>query len=243
MKAFFIALQFLTRIPVSVKGNIEDDDLLQSVYFYPLIGLIIGIILYFINQVITGVMPSGVKPVVILASLVFLSGGLHLDGFMDTMDALGSGAQKERALEIMRDSRVGSFGVMGAIILLLVKFSFLQNISPGLFPQVLLVMPVLSRLAAIISMPLADYAREGYGLGKVMVDGVGWKQVLVTTVFSLLVGFFIIGFKVFSIFILLIIFIWLWNSSLKRRIGGITGDTLGATIEMAEVVILAGILL
>ena len=239
MKGFFIALQFLTRIPVTVKGTIEEEDLLKSVYYYPLIGLIIGIILYFINGAVTGVLPTGVKPVVILASLVILSGGLHLDGFMDTMDALGSGAEKERALEIMRDSRVGAFGVIGVVILLLLKFSFLQHISTGIFPEVLLVMLVLSRLAAVISMPLADYAREGYGLGKVLVDGVEWKEALVTTVFSLVVGLFIIGVKVFSIFFVLIIFIWLWSSYLKKKIGGITGDTLGAAIEMAEVLILA----
>lgn len=239
MKGFFIALQFLTRIPVTVKGNIEEEDLLKSVYYYPLIGLIIGIILYFINGAVTGVLPTGVKPVVILASLVILSGGLHLDGFMDTMDALGSGAEKERALEIMRDSRVGAFGVLGVVVLLLVKFSFLQNISTVVLPEVLLVMPVFSRLAAVISMPLADYAREGYGLGKVLVDKVSWKEVFVTTVFSLVVGVFIMGMKVFSIFLVLVVFLWLWNRYLKKRIGGITGDTLGAVIEMAEVLILA----
>ncbi len=239
MKGFLIALQFLTRIPVTVKGNIEEEDLLQSVYFYPVIGLIIGIIIFFIYGAVTGVLPLGVRPVIVLASLVFLSGGLHLDGFMDTMDALGSGAEKERALEIMRDSRVGAFGVLGVVVLLLVKFSFLQNISTVVLPEVLLVMPVFSRLAAVISMPLADYAREGYGLGKVLVDKVSWKEVFVTTVFSLVVGVFIMGMKVFSIFLVLVVFLWLWNRYLKKRIGGITGDTLGAVIEMAEVLILA----
>lgn len=239
MKGFLIALQFLTRIPVTVKGDIEEEDLLQSVYFYPLIGLIIGIILFLIYGAVTGVLPPGVRPVIVLAALVLLSGGLHLDGFMDTMDALGSGAEKGKALEIMRDSRVGAFGVLGVVVLLLIKFNFLQNISPGVLPEVLLVMPVFSRLAAVISMPLADYAREGYGLGKVLVDQVSWKEVLVTTVFSLVVGVIIMGMKVFSIFLIVVIFLWLWNHYLKKRIGGITGDTLGAVIEMAEVLILA----
>ncbi|UNC92489.1 adenosylcobinamide-GDP ribazoletransferase [Candidatus Contubernalis alkaliaceticus] len=243
MKAFLIAMQFLTRIPVTVKGSIEEDELLKSIYFYPLIGLIIGIILFFINQLVSGVMPSGVIPTVILASLVFLTGGLHMDGFMDTMDALGSGAEKERALEIMKDSRVGAFGVLGAIILLIVKLSFLQNLSIHVFPDVLLVMPILSRLAVVVSMPMGDYAREGYGLGKVMIDGVGWKQVLVTTAFSLLLVFPVIGFRVFSISAVLILFLFLWNGYLKRKIGGITGDTLGATIEMADVLVLTVMLL
>ncbi len=243
MKAFLIALQFLTRIPVTVKGNIEEEDLLKSVYFYPLIGLIIGIVLLIINQLVSGVMPSGVKPTVILASLVFLTGGLHMDGFMDTMDALGSGAKKEKALEIMKDSRVGAFGVLGAVILLIVKLSFLQNLSINLFPVALLVMPILSRLAVVASMPMADYAREGYGLGKVMIDKVSWKQVLVAAVFSLLIVFPVIGFKVLSISAVLMIFLMLWNGYLKRKIGGITGDTLGATIEMTEVVILTVMLM
>ncbi len=238
MKGFLIALQFLTRIPVNIKDSIEERDLVRSVYFYPLIGLIIGIILVVINDLLTNYIPSGTRPVILLTALVFLSGGLHLDGFMDTMDGLCSGAPREKALEIMRDSRVGAFGAVGLVVLLLLKLNLLQNFSGDSLRNLLLVMPVLSRFTVVAAMPLADYARTGFGLGQVLVNKVEWKEVLVTFIFSLAVCILILGLKSFVLIMLLFLFLWIWTGYLKSKIGGITGDTLGATIEIAEVLTL-----
>lgn len=238
MKGFLIALQFLTRIPINIEGTIEEEDLVKSVYYYPLIGLIMGIILVLFYDLLTKLVPFGARPAIILTVLIFLSGGLHLDGFIDTMDGLCSGAPQKKALEIMRDSRMGAFGAVSLVVLLLLKLNLLQNFNSIYLRSLLLVMPVLSRFMAVAAMPLADYARSGSGLGQVLVQKVGWKEVLFTFIFTLAVSIFVLGFKSFLLIPLLFLFLWIWTAYLKNKIGGITGDTLGATIEITEVLII-----
>jgi len=238
MNSFLIAIQFLTRIPVNIKDPIEDNDLINSVYFYPLIGLIIGIILTAFNFILVDLVPFGARAAILMVILVFLSGGLHLDGFMDTVDGLGSGASREKALEIMRDSNSGAFGVIGAVLLLLLKLTFLQSFSSQSLPGILLVLPVVSRWAVVAAMPLADYARSGFGLGKVLVNSVGWKETLFTLMFTLIVSIILTGLISFILIFFVFLFLLVWTGYLNKKIGGITGDTLGATIEITELLVL-----
>jgi len=238
MKGFLVALQFLTRIPVKIEGNIEEGDLVNSLYFYPLIGFIIGILLVLVNSLLASFLPLGARSVVLLTIMVFISGGLHLDGFMDTMDGVCSGKDREKSLDIMRDSRVGAFGVLGLVLILLLKLTFLQNLSGQALNSALLVMPLASRWAVVANMPMAPYAREGFGLGKVMVDNAGWKEVLVTLAFTLVISAYFLGFQAVYLFLLLFIFTWFWSVFLKGKIGGLTGDTLGALLEITEVLVL-----
>ncbi|RQD78647.1 MAG: adenosylcobinamide-GDP ribazoletransferase [Candidatus Syntrophonatronum acetioxidans] len=238
MKGFLIALQFLTRIPVKIEGSIEEGDLINSLYYYPLIGFIIGILLVLVNSLLVSYLPLGARSVVLLTIIVFVSGGLHLDGFMDTMDGICSGKDRERSLEIMRDSRVGAFGVLGLVLILLLKLTFLQNISGQALNSALLVMPVASRWTVVVNMTMASYARQDFGLGKVMIDNAGWKEVLVTMIFTLIISVYLLGFQALSLLLLLLIFTWFWSVFLKGKIGGLTGDTLGALLEMSEVLVL-----
>ncbi len=238
MNSFLIALQFLTRIPVNVKDPIENNDLVNSVYFYPLIGLIMGIILAASDYVLKTFVPLDARAVIILAIFILLSGGLHLDGFMDTVDGLGSGAPREKALEIMQDSHSGAFGVIGVVLLLLLKLTFFQSFHAQFLPVVLLVTPVLSRWAVVAVMPLADYARSGFGLGKVLVNSVGKKEVLATLIFTLIVSMILVRIASFILIFFILLFLLLWTRYLNKKIGGITGDILGATIEITEVIVL-----
>lgn len=242
MRGFLVALQFLTRIPVNLPGEITPGDLVNSTLYYPLTGLLLGIILVTVSHFSYAYFPPGVAAALILAALALITGGLHLDGFMDTMDGLGSGAPRERALEIMRDSHAGAFGVIGVVVLLILKLSLLQALGRDCLVEALLVMPVISRWSAVAVMPLAGYARKEYGLGKVLVEEVGWKQVGTITVFTLAVSYYFLGLK--SIWLLLVTagLLYLWAAYLGRRIGGLTGDILGATIEMAEVLVLLALL-
>lgn len=238
MKGFLVALQFLTRIPVKIEGSIEERDLLNSLYFYPLIGLVIGILLVLANIILGPLIPLEARVVILLTLLVFLSGGLHLDGFMDTMDGICSGKNRERSLEIMRDSRVGAFGVLGLVLLLLIKLTFLQSLRGPDLNNALLVMPMVSRWVVVANMPMAPYAREGFGLGKLMVENARWKEVLVTLAFTLVVSSFLLGFKAAILILVLFVFACICSLFLKEKIGGLTGDTLGAVLETSEVFVL-----
>ena len=129
MNQLLLALQFITRIPIRQDLNYDQPNIAASMTYYPLVGTLIGAILVVINQVGGSYFPPLVTNALLVIGLIVLTGGLHLDGLMDTCDGIFSGREKEKILEIMRDSRVGAFGVIGVVALFLLKFSLLVESS------------------------------------------------------------------------------------------------------------------
>lgn len=238
LRRTLIALQLLTRIPVTVTGELAPADLGKSAAAFPIVGVLIGMILSGVYILTDKIFPSDVAVALVLVTMVLVTGGLHVDGLMDTADGIGSGRSRERMLEIMRDSRVGSMGVMAAGLVYLLKFVLLGAIPAGLVGTSLLGVPVLSRWAMVVAIYSYPYARSGPGTGKPFADYVSWQELLVATVITLAV----IG--------------WLWRwpgllaaavtfgvtSSLafflNSRLGGLTGDCYGAVNELVEVTVL-----
>jgi len=164
MKKFILALQLLTRLHIF---NLPFDEVTygKSSMYFPLVGFLLGVILVFLYLGLNYVFPVLVVAAMLITGLIFLSGGLHLDGFMDTMDGVLSGRPPERKLEIMRDSRVGAFGVVGLVILLLLKFALLSCLPAQVMPRVLILMPVLSRWGMVYAIARFPYARpQGIGI-------------------------------------------------------------------------------
>ena len=160
MRAFFIGLQFLTRISIVEQNDWCEKDFADSVRYFPLIGLVLGIIYAAFAALLLRLLPEHgvfVPPHVVAATLlmlpILLTGGLHCDGFMDTMDGLFSGRSRERMLEIMKDSRVGANGVFAFVLLVFFNWSVLLDLlqSPWLFPA-LFVMPIVSRLMMVVAI-------------------------------------------------------------------------------------------
>jgi adenosylcobinamide-GDP ribazoletransferase len=180
------------------------------------------------------IFPMPVVAVLILASWLLLTRALHIDGFMDTCDGLFGGFTPERRLEIMRDSRVGAFGVAGGGMLLLAKYAAIVSLTNS---SGLLLAPVLGRWVLSMAIFAFPYARDK-GLGRDMKDHAGWSQVILAGVLSLLLVWFFAGWTGLLAFALSGTVLWWGAGFILRRIPGLTGDSYGALCEVTEFVVL-----
>lgn len=237
MKLFLLALQFLTRVPVKVRGTVEVEDMARSMAFFPLIGLFLGGAAAALHTLMSRFLAFHVCDLFVLAFLIIITGNMHLDGLMDTADGLFSGKSRERILEIMKDSRVGSHGVIAGSMVLLLKFVLLGQIPPGMRAISLVVMPVLGRWSQVYGAKVYPYARVGGGTGA-FTDYVGNLQLLWATLSTILTVLLIVGYK--GIFLLGVVLLGtaLLGWYIYKKIGGVTGDTLGAVTECVEVLVL-----
>lgn len=240
MKTFFIALQFLTRLPVKINSEILEKDLNNSLYFFPLVGGIIGAILL-IPLLLIHIFPIKLIVALILTLQALITGCLHLDGFADTIDGFYGGKSKERILEIMKDSRIGSIGVIGLIILILLKVELLSSLEIGMLWKGIISMMVFSRFIQVFLCNTYSYARE-FGKAKHFIGNKNYIQILVTFIFTVAIIYILFGYLGIILISLSFLPVFIYSVIIYRRIGGMTGDTIGAASEISEVVMLTTIL-
>ena len=234
MNSLLAAFQFLTTFPAVIRRSFTAGELGRAVGFFPVVGLALGGIFYGMEIGLRLIFPSQVTAIFILTAWLLLTRALHFDGFLDTCDGLFGGFTSERRLEIMRDSRVGAFGVAGGVILLLTKYAAIISL-PHLYG--LLIAPVMGRWVLSMAIFAYPYAREK-GLGRDMKDNVHGPQVVLATLVSLLAAWFFAGWTGLLAFVLAGLLLWLGAGFILRRISGLTGDSYGALCEMTEVIIL-----
>ncbi len=238
MKRLILLTQFLTRIPINVNLDVDIEDFTKGIVYFPLVGSIIGCFLAGLYLVLSKL---GLELFTIATLLVvgeiFITGGLHLDGLSDTFDGVYSNRDRERILEIMKDSRIGANGVLSLIVLILLKISLYISIPKSYIIYVIFLMPIFSRAMVPIICYKAKYPRKE-GMGNMFIGRVEMKSIiidlLILTLFSLVF--------IKSIFIIpaLICFTLLYRAHISKIIGGITGDIIGASIEINEIVFLIG---
>ncbi|MFN3532909.1 MAG: adenosylcobinamide-GDP ribazoletransferase [Candidatus Brocadia sp.] len=262
MDNFLWALKFLTIIPIDKEDRIKPHRPGYVVYWFPVVGLCIGVFLSVTYLPLHHFFPLLIADALIILVYISITGALHLDGLADTCDGIWGGWNKEKRLEIMKDSRIGGFGAIGLISLLGLKYVSLLSIgdilvaeaslfdvsvkcvscfiSPVLINKcvVLTVMPVVGRWAQVCAAGLSSYARSGAGTGSFITGGTTRKWVIYVSLFPLFLFWFFYNLSGFVIFAIIIIFTLGWIWYIKKKIGGMTGDTLGATNEISEVVFL-----
>jgi adenosylcobinamide-GDP ribazoletransferase len=237
LREFLIALTFLTRIPLPApKVEVTSEEFSRSYRYYPLVGLVIGLLLWLLAKALTLYFPPLVLGALLLVAELILTGGLHLDGFMDSMDGLLSARSPERILEIMKDSRIGAHACMALVGLLLLKFALLSSLTPTHF-SILLVMPMLSRWVFQIGAIAFPYARP-QGLGKGIHETTHWIPFLFNGCLVLGAAFYLAGFAGLVAFGVCIITVTLLASRISSLLGGLTGDLYGAFIEISELMCL-----
>ncbi|TRZ50353.1 adenosylcobinamide-GDP ribazoletransferase, partial [bacterium] len=177
---------------------------------------------------------------ILIVLLIIFTGGLHLDGLADTADAFLSRKTKEEMLKIMHDSHIGAMGVLSLICILLLKIAFLSSISPALKTIGLLLMCTLSRWTLVFSMFLFPYARNE-GKAKVFAEGVNFKIFISATIITLTSTLIIWRLKGLFVFGIIAMSTYIISKFINNKIGGITGDTLGAINELTEVIALFSI--
>ncbi|NWK75396.1 adenosylcobinamide-GDP ribazoletransferase [Acinetobacter sp. SwsAc6] len=241
MMPFWIALQFLTTFPVQLKAMPSKQQNGQSVLFYPLIGFIIGAILCAVALLLQ-VIPAILSASLILVLWIWLTGGLHLDGLADTADAwVGGFGDAERTLKIMKDPACGPIGVLSLIIISLLKWSALYVLIQKQLYSALLLFPVLGRLAPMFLFLSTDYVREK-GLGSSMASYIPKKLAITIMVLLVLSSLYFSVLGLVAVLVTAFSLLYL-RRKFKQRIGGITGDTVGASIEICECVSLLAFVL
>jgi adenosylcobinamide-GDP ribazoletransferase len=238
-----LAVTFLTGIPLKVEGEVDPRDLWRSMGWYPLVGLVLGAAAWGVYAGLLELLPGLVAAALVIILLEAVTRGLHMDGLMDTADGILSGAPRERALEIMKDSNVGAMGVVAAVLILLLKVAAL-----GALARADAAAPLLAGWCAARALPALDvyawpYARVA-GTGEaftrertpgpvIMAGGLVVAVVVATALVALAVG----GSAWYSGLVVAVVAMGvalLVQAAVAKRLGGLTGDVYGMGIELAE---------
>ena len=234
---FGLAWRLLTAVPLPLVPENFERPAGPSVGYYPLVGLILGLFLAAAYQLLGRLLPPGLAAALLLIFWAGLTGLLHLDGFMDSCDGLLPPRSPERRLEIMKDSRVGAFGVVGAILLLLLKYNALLALPSAAALPALITIPSLARWTMTWQLGRYPLVRQE-GLSVFFRQGLKPRYLILATVVVIILALSLLGW----LGAILLIVTWLVAIILARftlaRLGGLSGDVYGATCEVCEVVLL-----
>ncbi|MCF6242709.1 MAG: adenosylcobinamide-GDP ribazoletransferase [Bacteroidales bacterium] len=236
LKIFFTAVMFYTRIPVPAKTGYSPENLNKATRYFPLIGYIVGgvgALTFLLSNTIFSINIS------VLASLIvqiLLTGAFHEDALSDFCDGFGGGYTKEKILTIMKDSRIGTYGAVALVMLLMSKFVLIRSFTPGKIPFIIITAHVISRLNTVFLIFTSKYVAEP---DKSKSKPVGQKTSVKTLIIAILIGitplFFVSLLQLAVIvFVEFLVLVYL-RHYIHRHIGGYTGDVLGALQQFSEI--------
>ena len=234
----------MTRIPI--KADIGfDEEFHKSIVYFPLVGFVIGLISYLIGCLSVNVFDPFVTSILIVGAEVIITGGLHIDGLGDTFDAIYSNRDKERMLEIMKDSRLGTNSLLAILFLVLIKIGVLTNIINANLLWIIIFMPIVSRLGVIVMLYKTVTPRK-VGMGNIFIGKATLSMFIIAVIYSIAIIGLISKFiflssdllllKLLSSILIVILFDYLFKNHIYKKIDGITGDILGCTIELGELI-------
>ncbi|MDD2852212.1 MAG: adenosylcobinamide-GDP ribazoletransferase [Desulfuromonadaceae bacterium] len=237
MRFYIIALQFLTIIPLPFSVRCEKEDLGRSTACFPLVGVTIGVLLAGLNWLIAPWLARPIVDALLITALAVITGGLHLDGLADVCDGLAARGGRERFLVVMKDSQIGAVGAVGLVLGLLLKWQALVAVPVEFKWQTLLLFPVLARFGQVLMLTGARHARQE-GLGAVFVQGTGWVSLSLACIFAAAVSFWLLAFNGIVALTTVCLLTCAGRLFFQRRLGGLTGDTVGCISEINEIVVL-----
>ena len=236
---FLTAIMFFTRIPVHFE-HFDEADLNKSTRFFPLVGILVGAVGALVFWLSNRLLPLEVSVLLSMAATISLTGAFHEDGLADAVDGLGGGWTREQVLTIMVDSRIGSYGAVGLLLTLLTKYQALSYQMAIFIPISMIAGHALSRLCAVLVMFTQSYVKAE-GKSKPLATQLNVAELIIATSFGLLPLVFLE--TKFLAALLPVAVVWLWFSAkIKTRIGGYTGDCLGAMQQLTEVAFYVGLL-
>jgi len=239
-RLFSLAVGFFTRIPVPSVPDFQESDLNHSAKYFPLIGVLVGGFAALVYWLGLKVFPVEIAVILSMLATIYMTGCFHEDGLADAVDGLGGGWEKEQVLTIMQDSRIGSYGAVALIVALLTKFEALSHIAAIQMLLVLIAGHALSRYAAMLVIYTQSYVRSA-GKSKPLATKLSVGELVLATGFGLAPLLLLHAQLLWAL--LPVVLVWCWFSyTLKRRIGGYTGDCLGAMQQLTEIAFYLGIL-
>ncbi len=239
LKRFIIMLQFFTSIPIPINIDCDEKDYGEGLVLAPFIGLILGLIICLFYKVLSFLLPVNISTAFLIVVYIVLTGGLHLDGLGDTFDGLFSNRPKERILEIMRDSRVGTNAVLALISIIILNYALISGLDANVtMMRALVLFPVAGRIGSLFGAGISVYARKTEGLGKSFIDCCGKKEMFLGGILAIGIFFAILGLKGLVMAVVMMITAVLVTKIFTKKINGATGDILGAVCELNQTIFL-----
>jgi adenosylcobinamide-GDP ribazoletransferase len=235
---FIRALSFLTILPIGRHLSHDDKGLARSMAFYPLAGLVIGGLSALAFCLLSSLFPKPLALWLTLGLSVLLTGGLHLDGFSDTLDGIGCRGTREKTLEVMKDSRVGAFGAMGLLFLIVAKYLALDQLTTRAAAYALVLAAVMGRASMVLVCYRSPYARAAGGLAKLFTENLGTRELVFALASALGLALLLSGLKGAVLFSGMGVFSLGYRHFFLKKLGGVTGDILGAANELNELLCL-----
>ncbi len=235
MISILAAFQFLTIFPTVIKRMFTSQEMGRAVGWFPLVGVALGFALYGVNYAANLLFPQNVSAALTLITWIAFTRFFHLDGFMDSLDGLFGGWTPERRLEIMKDSRMGAFGTIGGILVLLTKFAALSS-TVSLFPSIMLA-TTLGRWASPLVIYAFPYARED-GLGIEMKRNVTVREIIIATLIAGVTSWLVLGWLGFAFMLGAALIAFLTAAYTMRLLPGLTGDIYGTVTTLVEMLTL-----
>lgn len=237
LRPLLIAIQFLTRLPVRLTEPPDEPELGRSLLYYPLVGVIIGALLVGLAWLLQNAPPQ-LGAALILSGWVWMTGGLHLDGLADSADAwVGGLGNRERTLAIMKDPSCGPAGVTALVLVILVKFAALTAILQGHLGSAPLLAPIMGRAAPLGLFATTAYVRSG-GIGSALAHNLSRRHAVYILLAVAVATVLLFGVPGIAALIATSLVFAALRRMMLARIGGMTGDTAGALVELTECAVL-----
>lgn len=235
---FLLTVQFFTRIPINKNLQCQKENFKTAGFFLPIVALMLGAMEFLIYIILKDFLPLNVIIVILLAFTAIITGGLHIDGLADTCDGFFSLRDKERIIEIMKDSRIGSYGTIALMLDFLLKYELLYSlVGKGVYSAIFLA-PVIGRIS-ILFLCLSKRTAKKNGSGNIFIGNMSKIIVFSITLLTILLSTYFLDLKAFLIsFFVVIIETYLLYLLCLNKIDGLTGDTLGACNELGEITFL-----
>jgi len=237
LRRFFLAVRFLTIVPLWRGGEVSEGDITGSVAYFPLVGVVQGLILVIAFLIFRHWFSGLVLSAMLVALLALTNGGFHLDGFMDTVDGLACGGERERRLSIMADPNAGAVGVVFTFFIIILKIAALDAVPMNFYTAALFLWPIFGRWATVPLALFSNYARPEGGLGKA-ITAIGAREFFIATGITLIISFYLLGPWAFLILALTGGLALIVSLLFKAKLGGVTGDVFGFQAELSEVLFL-----
>ena len=237
MRLYFIALQFLTIIPLPFPVRCDEKDLGRSMAVFPLVGLTLGGLLVGVDFILSRIFPWQLTALLLIALLTLVTGALHLDGLSDVCDGLAARGGRERFLAVMKDSHIGAVGGVGLILGLLLKYQALLLIPPEIRREALLLFPMLARFSQV-QITAGSLKARSDGLGSLFVGEVGMLQFAVAALTTVAFAVLLMGVNGLYCSLAAYLFTWAMKAWFHKRLGGVTGDIIGCASELGEILAL-----
>lgn len=233
---FLTAVMFYSRIPVPRNVAFSNELLNKSTRYFTLVGLIVGGLGALVYWGCTFILPNNIAIAISMIATIWITGAFHEDGFADFCDGFGGGYTKEKILEIMKDSRIGTYGSIGLILMLLTKFLCLTNINPVSLPLVFIAAHGFSRLLPVAIIYSSEYVRADLTS---KVKPIGHRDSSAAFLIALFFGtvfmiFIPLATALFTVAMSVVLF-FIFKAYMEKKLGGYTGDVLGALQQLAEI--------